>query len=381
MKKNLLLSVLLLLPLYLNQCSPVSQDPAASKETKSVQIAIKTPDNFDSIANTAYVKVSAYDMDTISSLLNIYDTMISGEVQNIPVGHDRLFEVFVEDYYGNILYYGDAYADIKPGRTTYVNITLRKPSGGSAVIIGTIEDIPQNEYLNVGTPFVTGVYRDSLDSSSVLVMMQAYGSSSSGCGIEYSWSINASDSFVKTDWRHYGDFTIKLPLNCDVMAGVRVRCAEHEIYMGSDSLVFKIRNGFLVTDTIINPPNPYPDTLRLSLSAMDTFLLDVQPGDTVTFYARGSWCLSNYNCTGPNGIIDDSLPRSIFQYPELPGGALLGLADTSLFLIGEYSTFIANTNGITLLCNRYTPDRWGRESGAIEIDVIISKERLYFTID
>jgi hypothetical protein len=134
--------------------NPASQANGSAK-TVSVAFSIKTNQEFNRVATTAIVKVTAPDMDSIQQPMMITDSAMYATVRNVPVGKDRLFEIFVFDSSYMVRYYGSQRTDIQPFVATYVLIKLRKPTSGVVEVIGTIEDdsVPDTNWISVSMPF------------------------------------------------------------------------------------------------------------------------------------------------------------------------------------------------------------------------------------
>lgn len=243
--KKLLLAIVFILPLFISQCSQNENNPVStSTDTKSVAVSIETKEGFDQIAKSAIVVVTGKDMKAISTNLTIGKTTISGTVNNIPVGLDRFFEVTVYNDKKVAIYAGSSYADIKLGEITYVNITLYKLDGGTAVINGTIEDVidPCKEIkiskLNFGkVEFVP-------DKEIVNIAFGATAQTNNGDPVEYSWIIYGVDEMaVEYKWAKENSIYIQAPMNAELQVIVNARCTIHEKTTASDTLNIYIENG------------------------------------------------------------------------------------------------------------------------------------------
>ncbi len=93
--------------------------------------------NFNDIADSAVVQISADDMQTITEELTIGTNTVTGTVMNIPVGTNRHFRVLVYDSAGTLQFTGEADANIIADTLTEVAITLARLNGG-AIITGNI---------------------------------------------------------------------------------------------------------------------------------------------------------------------------------------------------------------------------------------------------
>jgi hypothetical protein len=104
----------------------------------SAKIALfSTSSYFNDVADSAIVKISADDISTITQGLTIGVNTVTGTVNDIPVGPNRLFEIFVYDEADSLQYYGHATAEIIRDTITNVTINLVRVTGGS-IINGTI---------------------------------------------------------------------------------------------------------------------------------------------------------------------------------------------------------------------------------------------------
>jgi len=72
---------------------------------------------------SAVCVVSAEDMDTLVVTLTVTPTSVSGEIEDVPYGEDRLFEIKTYNSSGLMNYYGSTLIDINSIAPT-VNITL-----------------------------------------------------------------------------------------------------------------------------------------------------------------------------------------------------------------------------------------------------------------
>ncbi len=128
--------------LLLSQCTnTLAPSQVEMKDTKSVTVSfgIKTNKRFNDVAEKAYVRVSAMDIDTITRPMTITDSMLYGTVENIPVGAKRQFEILVYDSVQSLRYYGFKSVDLQVGVATRVVISIGRISG-PVEIIGIIKD-------------------------------------------------------------------------------------------------------------------------------------------------------------------------------------------------------------------------------------------------
>lgn len=370
--KKLLYCIIVLLPLFLFQCSTMPQTPSTTEiQSKSVLLAISTYPEFDTIANYAQVHVSGHGMDTITEFLTILDSSITGKVNNIPVGNNRHFEVYVYGYAGDVIYYGDSYADIRIGEETYVYIGLKRPTGGSAVINGTIIDYPTyNEYISISQPYLQ--LRDTLDGH-LSIAIGVWASSSLNHQLEYSWIIyGIGDSGeIYVDWNSYSDqLNFIIPKDCDIYAYASVRCYSHQHISVSDSVKYMFRNGKFVSDSLYIPTTPetYYDTTIVKLAAGDSsYFLKLEAGDNIQITVNGYWCMERNLCCGPDG--DSIAGTNQYKYPSFSAGALLGRMNNEVFLIGSGTNIVTQTGGyLELFPNE--PNKRGQFSGMMEITIL-----------
>ncbi len=254
-------------------------------EVKTVNITIPTPPQFDTIAKSAFYKVSALGMDTLSGELRVESNRIQGAITNIPVGQNRLFEIWIYDYTSALRYYGSAMADVSASETTYVNIYLKKPNG-TAVITGTIIDEDStyyddttyySEYINKPeTPWISSVaYSKSLPPIPHISFYTNGSSSSQNHPLGYRWSISGGtvrDTIVaQTDTAK--EILYTFGQNGDYKIRVQAVCLQHPDIVSpfSDPMLITIRDGILQdtaqTDTTYSSVVPVitllgDDTLR-----------------------------------------------------------------------------------------------------------------------
>lgn len=120
-------------------CSKSTTSPESNAPVfGSAKIALTaTSSYFNDIADSAVVKISADDMSTITQGLTIGENTVTGTVNDIPAGTDRLFEIFVYDAADSLQYYGHTTAEIIRDTINNVTINLVRVTGGS-IINGTI---------------------------------------------------------------------------------------------------------------------------------------------------------------------------------------------------------------------------------------------------
>jgi hypothetical protein len=174
--------------------------------------------------------VTAPDMDSISQPMVINDSSISATLRAVPIGYNRLFEVFVYDSAYRLAYYGSQYADLYPNQRTYVYIRLRRASTSEVVVIGTIEDdtIPHPDTLHYITPpIIPRIIKGTITARDSLGFCFGTGGSwcSFGCPISYifhfsrqhqdslpggdtAWTVFSGDSICYTRFPLTGRYTV-----------------------------------------------------------------------------------------------------------------------------------------------------------------------------
>ena len=94
---------------------------------------------------SAICRVSAMDMDTMTTILAVSATEISGTMSGVPYGEDRLFEIMCYNSSREMNYYGSALVDINSVAPA-VNIVLYPFSSEANVSIsGTFGDVEDTE--------------------------------------------------------------------------------------------------------------------------------------------------------------------------------------------------------------------------------------------
>ncbi|MEW6752524.1 MAG: LamG domain-containing protein [Candidatus Latescibacterota bacterium] len=92
-------------------------------------------------ADSAVVRVSGAGMDDLHETLSITGDGVEGRIEGIPVGENRLFEVFVYSAQGTLAYYGSGAASVLPGTTVTLSIDIG-PATGAVALDGTIHQGP-----------------------------------------------------------------------------------------------------------------------------------------------------------------------------------------------------------------------------------------------
>lgn len=287
MNRILCSALALSLSLFVVQCSQFSSvDPSANVGTKSVKVAIRVPAAFDTIVAKAVAVVSGSDMETITSTLGVDgDTLLTGLINNIPVGSNRFFEVFVYGYNGEKEYYGCANADISSRDTTYVTIVLRKPYG-TAVINGYIEEynpFPDSGHLSpVTIPYIVRYWEDTTNLYDAMTSENSR-AGSAGLAVEfattpvysivaldtifYSWAIASQsvDTIYQNVLTGAPSLVHMFYEDGRYMVKVKASCLLHAYGKASEPLYFTIRNGKVYSgnDTIPQPVDTEPPIITI----------------------------------------------------------------------------------------------------------------------
>jgi len=166
MKKALKLVAVLLLFLVACQSQPTSLPPHEADETVNISFKIQIPSQIRDFVSFATAQVTAPDMDTIKTDLQVYSDYVKGVIENIPAGRNRFFEIFVYDKDTLLTYYGSKYSDVFPGRLNVVEIILH-PVGdsGTVIIIGYFGFIEKEKIV-----YSTFDYRSPFDDGEIFIM-------------------------------------------------------------------------------------------------------------------------------------------------------------------------------------------------------------------
>jgi Tol biopolymer transport system component len=143
------ISVFLIVIILFNTCSTkksITSPSQQQQEFASTSLYFYKPAFVDSLVTSANVLISASDMDTIQSSLNVTDTSVFGTVENIPAGLNRKFEVFCYDNSLNLTYYGHTISDVAANAVLTLDIVLYPVNHtGTVIINGTFSAFPQSE--------------------------------------------------------------------------------------------------------------------------------------------------------------------------------------------------------------------------------------------
>jgi Concanavalin A-like lectin/glucanases superfamily len=148
-KSRSLVSILLFCFCILSvlQCNFPAQPSAIQSSSQGVAkilIAVSQNSPFQLIARAAVCRISAPDMTTMVDSLTITSTSVEGDINRIPAGSNRFFEVSVYDSNHAVCYYGSAHADVVLDSAVMVSIVLYR-SGGEAIINGTVSENPASD--------------------------------------------------------------------------------------------------------------------------------------------------------------------------------------------------------------------------------------------
>lgn len=365
--KKLLYCTLLAVPLFLSQCSSDKNTPTSLdvNATNSIRIAIATTDGFDKIASGAEVRVTAPDMKEIRIKLKIGSKSISGTIDRIPIGYNRLFAVVVYDYNGNVIYTGTATADIDPIIVASVYIYLKKFEGGSAVVNGSIEDLnaPCDSIWFTTLFGVRSEYNEK--EKTVSCFITAVGATShwrtyNPDTLEFCWKISSNHENFKTEWAPATQDGITSTTNCtadlgdQVKAIVYARCKKHPDVIGVDSIMGTIDNrgvASFVWNSIY--PYTYVDTLEFDMLPTETRILTFKAGEDVCMNISGEWCVAKDACMKGQIISKDGEPAGKgYQYPDFAAGCgLIQWDDYSPISFGGDCWNIDEDRKVTLSVN------------------------------
>ena len=107
----------------------------------SLQIAVTASGPFATLADSIVLTISASDMPTITKQLTLTGDAITGLIEGIPAGANRLFEVKVFDSTGTLQYQGSTTATVTAGGNVSVSISIVRIVG-SANINGQVIELP-----------------------------------------------------------------------------------------------------------------------------------------------------------------------------------------------------------------------------------------------
>jgi hypothetical protein len=365
--KKLLYCTLLAVPLFLSQCSSDKDTPTSVdvNATNSVRIAIATAEGFDKIASGAEVRVTAPDMKEIRCKLTIGSKSISGTINRIPVGYNRLFAVVVYDYKGNVIYTGTATADIDPIAVANVYIYLKKFEGGSAVVNGTIEDLnaPCDSIWFTTMVGSANEYNEKARTVGCFITaaaMTSHWRNYNSDTLEYSFNISSKHENIKTEWApatQNGTATttrFTAAFDDQVKAIVYVRCQKHPEVIGVDSIMGTIDNrgvASFVWNSIY--PYTYVDTLEFDMLPTETRSLNFKAGEDICMNLSGEWCVAKDACKKGPIIYKDGEPAGIgYQYPDFAAGCgLIQWDDYSPISFGGDCWNIDKDRKVTLSIN------------------------------
>jgi Tol biopolymer transport system component len=171
MKYSAILSILLVLIVSMFiSCDRNPADGNAPKNEITIDLPFQLaiPAHIKDQVQFAKASVSAEDMDTIWTDLTVTEEYVEGVIKNVPAGEDRHFEIFVYDPDSTLTYYGDAYADIQPGKTITLEIVLKPmTTTGTVIIIGYFGEA-EGEYIVFCDYSPGNIYRMKPDGKQVV---------------------------------------------------------------------------------------------------------------------------------------------------------------------------------------------------------------------
>jgi hypothetical protein len=139
--------VLIVSMFYSCDRNPTDGNPPKNEVTIDLPFQLAIPAHIKDQVQFAKASVSAEDMDTLWTDLTVTEEYVEGVIKNVPAGEDRHFEIFVYDPDSTLTYYGDAYADIQPGKTITLEIVLKPmTTTGTVIIIGYFGE-PDKEFI------------------------------------------------------------------------------------------------------------------------------------------------------------------------------------------------------------------------------------------
>jgi hypothetical protein len=197
--------------------------------TGTVTCQVSTANAQQEVIKTADLQVAGHGMQTISKRMSVSPNLISGRVDEIPVGKGRSFKVTIYDSVGAPQYEGTSTADISGGEVTAVPVTLSRVTG-SVQILGEVEPtnygyryykltvnsigiggpneaiLTETSFLNVNTPVVGGyttVSHSAIETGNELSSLFNGDTTASGGYIKFStfpwsWTVDMGAAYVFT---------------------------------------------------------------------------------------------------------------------------------------------------------------------------------------
>ena len=136
---KLIIVFLLLLIFTFCQKQPTQTklDDTNNVSSTDILFRIQIPPEIQTYVHSSFALVTASDMDTIKTILEVTPTQVEGLIENVPAGENRYFEIFVFDQDSTLTYYGSKYADVYAGFVVQVEIILQPAiDTGTVIIIG-----------------------------------------------------------------------------------------------------------------------------------------------------------------------------------------------------------------------------------------------------
>jgi len=132
---------------------------AFDDNSAQLMIQLRKPASVQSLIASADLLITAADMDTISRALTVNDSMVYGQVQEVPSGIDRHFSISCYDADGDLSYAGSAVRDVSAGTVLDLTIILYPVEGSGTVIIhGEFYEGPDYEHFVVFSADYRGDY-------------------------------------------------------------------------------------------------------------------------------------------------------------------------------------------------------------------------------
>ena len=129
-----ILHTFLLFAFFLNACGDGErQTPVESELSEGVEVsfAIRLSKLAAATMSRAEVVITASDMEDIRQELTLDGSKVTGAVQGIPSGSERLFTLNGYDVADQLIYTGYSKVDLPPGEIVTVRITMRRIGGAT----------------------------------------------------------------------------------------------------------------------------------------------------------------------------------------------------------------------------------------------------------
>jgi len=119
------------------QPTQTQHDQPNNIQATDIAFKFQIPPEIQTYVHYSLAQVTASDMDTIRTPLEVSTTYVEGVIENVPAGKNRYFEIFVFDRDSTLTYYGSKYADVYAGFVVQVEIILQPAiDTGTVIIIG-----------------------------------------------------------------------------------------------------------------------------------------------------------------------------------------------------------------------------------------------------